>query len=89
MSIQVEAIISSLSGTTDKTPPHPSTRGINMNGAAFQSLKNEGVICVTEPVIRRTIACNKDLFEEGYDSDGDIDPFFNAGLDEEDIEYYI
>ena len=33
--------------------------------------------------------CNRDLFEEGYDSDGDIGPSFDAVLYEEDIEYYI
>ena len=31
VSIHVEASISSLSRTTDKTTPHPPTRGINMN----------------------------------------------------------
>ena len=33
-------------------------------------------MCVTEPITRRNITCNKDLCEEGYDSDGDIGPFF-------------
>ena len=43
---------------------------------------------MTDPITRRTITCNEDLFEEGYDSDGDIGPFFDAFVDEEDIEYY-
>ena len=41
---------------------------------------------MTEPTKRRTITCKKDLCEEGYDSDGDIGPFFDAVLDDEDIE---
>ena len=43
---------------------------------------------MTDPIIRRTIICNEDLSEEGYESDSDIGPYFDAVLDEEDIEYY-
>ena len=59
-----------------------------MNGAAFQSTKNGDLICVTDTNTRRTITCNDDLCEEGYDSGGNIGPYFDAVLDEEDIEYY-
>ena len=38
VSRHVEASIGRISGTTDKTPPHPPAREINANGAAFQSL---------------------------------------------------
>ena len=41
MSRHAAAIISRLSRTTDETPPHPSAREINVNGAAFQSTKME------------------------------------------------
>ena len=44
------------------------------------------VICVTDTITRRTITCNKDLCEEGYDSDGDIGLSFDLVLDKEDIE---
>ena len=43
---------------------------------------------MTDPIIRRTIICNEDLSEVGYESDSDIGPYFDAVLDEEDIEYY-
>ena len=46
------------------------------------------MVCVTEPVTRRTIICNEDLCEEGYYFDGGIGPFFYSVADEEDIEYY-
>ena len=39
VSIHVEAISSSLSGTNYGTPPHTPARDINFNGAAFQSKK--------------------------------------------------
>ena len=38
--------------------------------------KNGDAICVTEPITIRTITCNEGFFDEGYDSDGDIGPFF-------------
>ena len=38
--------------------------------------KNGDAICVTEPITRRTITCNEDFCDGGYDSDGDIGPFF-------------
>ena len=59
-----------------------------MNGTAFQSTKIGDAICVTDPITRRTIMCNEDLCEDGYDSDDNIGPSFDAVLDEEDIEYY-
>ena len=37
---------------------------------------------MTEPITRIKIMCNKDLCEEGHDSDGDIGPFFDAVVDE-------
>ena len=43
---------------------------------------------MTESIKRRTIMCNEDLYEKGYDSDGGIGPFFDAVVDELDIEYY-
>ena len=43
---------------------------------------------MTGPSTIRTITCNEDLCEEGYNSDGDIGLFFNSFVDEEDIEYY-
>ena len=42
---------------------------------------------MTEPITIRSITCNKYLCEEGYDSDGGIGTFFNAFVDEKDIEY--
>ena len=59
-----------------------------MNGAAFQITQNVYLICVTDPIIRRTITCNRDLCEEGYESDGDIGTPFDSFLDEEDTEHY-
>ena len=84
---KVEASIISLYSTTEEPPPHPPAREINVNGAALQSRKNGGAICVTEPITRRSITCNKYLCEEGYDSNGDIGQFFDAVVDEEDIDY--
>ena len=43
---------------------------------------------MTGPITRRIIMCNEDLCGEGYDTDGDISPSFDAFLDEEAIEYY-
>ena len=57
-----------------------------MNGAAFQSTQNGNSICVTDAVTRRTIMCNEELSEQGYESDGDISPSFDAVLYEEGIE---
>ena len=88
VSRHVEAIISRLSRTNDKTPPYPPASEINVNGAAFQSTKKGDVICVTETITRITITRNKDLCEEGYDSDSDIGPLFDAVSDEEYIEYH-
>ena len=42
---------------------------------------------MTDPITRITITCNKYLCEEGYDSNGDIGQFFDAVVDEEDIDY--
>ena len=39
-------------------------------------VKNGDAICVTDTNTRGTKACNKDLCEEGYDSDDDIGPYF-------------
>ena len=57
----VETSSSILSGTTCRTLPRPPTREINVNGAAFQSTKIGDKICVTDPIIRRTITRNEDL----------------------------
>ena len=57
-----------------------------MNGSVLKITKSGYAICVTEPITRRTITCNKDLCEEGHDYDGDIGPFFYAVSDGEDIE---
>ena len=59
-----------------------------MDVAALQSFKNGYAICVTKPIKRRNTIFNEDFFAEGYASDGDIGPFFDAFADEEDIEYY-
>ena len=40
--------------------------------------KNGDTICVTKPITRRTITCNKDLCEECCGSDVYIGPFFDA-----------
>ena len=80
VSRHVEASSTSLSGTNDRTPTHPPEREINVNGAAFQSTKNGDAVCVTDQITRRTIMCNEDLCEEGYDSDGDIGPSSDAVL---------
>ena len=86
--LAVKKSISSLSGTIDGNPTHPPAREINVNGAAFQSTKNEDAVRVTDPSTRRTTTRNEDLCEEGYGCDGDIGPSSDAVLDEEDIEYY-
>ena len=44
---------------------------------------------MTDPITRRNIPCNGDFCEEGYDSDGDFSPSFDAFLYEKDMEYYI
>ena len=85
VSRHVEASSSILSSTTDGTPHHPPEREINVNGTAFLSTKNVDAICVTYPITGRTITCNKYLCGEGYDSDGDIVPSFDAVLYEEYI----
>ena len=59
-----------------------------MNDTVLQITNSGDAICVAEPITIRTITCNKDLCAEGYDYDGDIDPFFDAVADGEDIEYY-
>ena len=43
---------------------------------------------MTDPITNITITWNEDLYEDGYDSDGDIGTSFDAVLYEEDIEYY-
>ena len=86
LSRHVEASIISLSCTTYKTAPHPPEIDINLNGAAFQSTKIGDVMCVTDLIKRRTITFRKDLCEQSYDSDGDIGPYFDVVLYEEDIE---
>ena len=43
---------------------------------------------MTDTFKRITITQNKDLCDEGYDSDSNIGTFFDAVTDEEDIEYY-
>ena len=87
VSRQVEAIIGSLSVTTEETTTNPTEREINVNGSAFQSTNYGGAICVTYPNKIRTIICNEDLFDQGYDSDGDISPFFDAVVDKDDIVF--
>ena len=69
-------------------PLLPPEREINVNVTVLQITKSGYAICVTEPIIRRTITCTKDLCEEGYDYDGNFGPFFDAVSDGEDIEYY-
>ena len=84
----MESIINRLYGTTDETPPCPPEREINVNDTMLQITKSGDVICVTEPITRRTITCSEDFWEEGYDYDGNFGPFFYAVSDGEDIEYY-
>ena len=79
-------VLAAFPGPLTEPPPHPLTREINVNVAVFPSTKNGYARCVTDPITRRTITCNKDLCAEGYDSDGDIGICFDLVLDEEDIE---
>ena len=88
MSKHVEASISRLYRTTVENLLHPTAGEINVNGAAFHITKNGDAICVTDPIIRRTITYDEDLCEEGSESDGDIDPFFDTVAYEEGIEYH-
>ena len=81
-------LLVAFTGTLMEPPPHTPAREINVNVTALQSTKNGDAICVTDPITNITITWNEDLYEDGYDSDGDIGTSFDAVLYEEDIEDY-
>ena len=67
------------------TPPQSSSKGNSREWRSVPEYKNGDTICVTEPIKINTITWNQDLCMESYDSDGDIDQFFDAVADEEYI----
>eukprot|EP00957_Ditylum_brightwellii_P066116 5015406-Ditylum_brightwellii.AAC.1 len=60
------------------------------SGSGF-SRSSSGVFLLTpiSPEIQKIENINKELYEEGYDTDGDMGPFYDAVEHEEDLAFNI
>ena len=89
-------------GTLTETPTNinqthnnTSPSRMDINEITFQLYNNGKAICIPEPVVRRKLlnitatSIDDDDDEDGYDSDGNLGPFFDAVEDEEDIDKYV
>ena len=68
--------------------PPVVTDAVHVNNISFQRRQDGAAICVPKPPERRTVTIEENLFEDGYDSDCNQGPFYDAVNDEVDIEYY-
>ena len=59
----------------------------NTNGQVFISSSTRSALTsVNAPQVRIYGTVNEDMFEEGYDSDGEYEPFYDAVADSNNIE---
>ena len=62
---------------------------VHVNNVSFQRKNDCAAICVPQPLKRRNITLDENLCEEGYGSHCNMGPFYDAVVDEVDIDYYI
>ena len=84
-----ESTLSTMTGD-QATPREEATQveEVHVNNVSFQRRNDGAAICVPLPLQRRNITLDENLCEEGYDSDCNMGPFYDAVVDEVDIDYY-